>query len=64
MARSRLDAWSKAWGQQLEVTCDGQAAGRPAAARQIDNPTSPSSTDVFNFGRSPLFHSAAVCTTR
>ena len=32
--------------------------------RQIASPTSPSSTDVFSCGRSPLFHSAAVCNTR
>ena len=31
---------------------------------QIDSPTSPSRTDVFSRGRSPLFHSAAVCATR
>jgi hypothetical protein len=31
---------------------------------QIDNPGSPSTTDVFSCGRSPLFHSAAVCKTR
>jgi hypothetical protein len=32
--------------------------------RQIASPTSPSSTDVFSCGCSPLFHSAAVCKTR
>jgi hypothetical protein len=39
----------------------------PAVAKtvgQIASPTSPSSTDVFSCGRSPLFHSAAVCNTR
>src|ERR1043165_9198666 len=28
------------------------------------NPASPSRTDVFSWGRSPLFHKAAVCNTR
>jgi len=31
---------------------------------QIASPTSPSSTDVFSCGRSPLPHSAEVCSTR
>src|SRR5215471_1660826 len=36
----------------------------PNSIRQIASPTSPSSTDVFSWGHSPLFHSAAVCNTR
>ena len=32
--------------------------------RQIASPASPSRTDVFSCGRSPLFHRAAVCNTR
>src|ERR1041384_1538550 len=31
---------------------------------QIASPMSPSRTDVFSCGRSPLFHRAAVCTVR
>ena len=36
----------------------------PAKVRQIASPTSPSSTDVFSCGRSPLFQSAAVSNAR
>jgi hypothetical protein len=39
-------------------------SGRHFWPRQIDSPTSPSSTDVFNCGRSPVSHSEAVCSTR
>src|SRR5262249_3771696 len=37
---------------------------RAQLVRQIDSPTSPSSTDVFSRGRSPLLHSAALSATR
>jgi hypothetical protein len=37
---------------------------RASPVNQIDRPTSPSRTDVFSRGRSPLFQSAAVCNTR
>ncbi len=39
-------------------------SGRHFWLRQIESPTSPSSTDVFSCGRSPLSHSEAVCSTR
>src|SRR5581483_2175767 len=41
--------------------CNGNERPR---VRHIASSTSPSSTDVLSCGRSPLFHSAAVCTTR
>jgi len=38
--------------------------GRWPSVRQIDKPASPSRSEHFSCGRSPLFQRAAVCTTR
>ena len=48
----------------VAFTRNQNCATSPQGHRQIDSSTLPSSTDVFSRGRSPLFHSAAVCDTR
>ena len=56
---------SSGGGAASSVRCSVEGASKRAPrVRQIDNPTSPSSTDVFSCGRCPPFHSAAVCNTR